>query len=113
MFFWLGASKPCCQGSNPQPQASAICGYYFDINPITAKEDLGTTDAQVCGELNMTWNSVKSILNRTLRYNLEYLTSSLILDCVAPYNVDVVFDGFNDMGTDKTDDNNELTSCGK
>merc|ERR1711981_423992 len=73
-----GASKPCCQGSNPQPQASAICGYYFDINPITAKEDLGTTDAQVC-------------------------------DCVAPYNVDVVFDGFNDMGTDKTDDNNELT----
>ena len=62
MFFWLGATKPCCQGSNPQPQASAICGYFFDIDP-TAKDDIGPVAAQLCGELNMTWDFVKSILN--------------------------------------------------
>ena len=28
-----GATVTCCQGSNPYPQASAICGHYFNIAP--------------------------------------------------------------------------------
>jgi len=31
-----GASIPCCQGANPQPMASAICGFYFNIDPTNA-----------------------------------------------------------------------------
>ena len=45
-----GASVPCCQGSNPQPLASAICGHYFNIAPDVTN---AAYNAAICGKYNM------------------------------------------------------------
>ena len=45
-----GASVPCCQGSNPQPIASAICGYFFNIAPDNANAG---ANAAICGQYNI------------------------------------------------------------
>ena len=45
--LWItGASLPCCQGSNPQPQASRICGWFFNIATL---QDNGAAYTPVCG----------------------------------------------------------------
>ena len=50
--FHLGASIPCCQGTNPVPQADAICGWWFQIDP---KDERGA-HAAICGKY--TYNDI-------------------------------------------------------
>ena len=49
-FFIPGASLPCCQGSNPSPQAARICGWFFNIATL---QDNGAAQNPVCGKYNM------------------------------------------------------------
>ena len=48
---------PCCQGTNPQPTASAICGFFFNIDPSNT---FGVNSA-ICGESNMILDVVKTV----------------------------------------------------
>ena len=59
ILFWsnnlnVGASIPCCQGTAPTPQADAICGWWFQIDP---KDERGN-NAAICGKYTY-WDEAK------------------------------------------------------
>ena len=49
-FLITGASVGCCQGTNPQPQAAAICGFWFNIS---VKDANAAANSPLCGEYNI------------------------------------------------------------
>ena len=102
-----GASVPCCQGSNPQPLASAICGHYFNIAPDVTN---AAYNAAICGKYNMACECYRNFYWPLKRNVLLRSITSLITDCVAPYNIDVIFDALSDKGGAAS---NDITSCGK
>ena len=102
-----GATVTCCQGSNPYPQASAICGHYFNIAPDNTN---AAANNALCGQyivIHSLWNLRKIIL--PLSINLASMTS-FIADCVPPYTIDVVFDALNENSGNAA---NARSSCGK
>ena len=50
-FFRVGLTTPCCQGPNAQPQVSAICGFFFNIEPTPAANT--ASNRALCGKLNI------------------------------------------------------------
>ena len=52
--IYIGASIPCCQGTAPTPQADAICGWWFQIDP---KDERGN-NAAICGKYTY-WDEAK------------------------------------------------------
>ena len=105
-----GATVTCCQGSNPYPQASAICGHYFNIAPDNTN---AAANNALCGQyivIHYLWNLRKLQYNYTsLSINLASMTS-FIADCVPPYTIDVVFDALNENSGNAA---NARSSCGK
>ena len=45
-YYFLGASTPCCQGTNPAPTTDRFCGWWFNIDPLAT---IGVNQP-LCGE---------------------------------------------------------------